>query len=130
MEVGEIGDGAGLGDELLVEDAAESDHGEARVLDLAKLHRREVVLAEPQRVEAEVAGGRALLHSVAAEGEAHGAARGLAVEEDVDVAEKQEDLQPALRRDLRPRRRGSSDQKPWQRNRQGRDLTALKLAAG
>ena len=43
VEVLEVRDGAGLGDELLVEDAAEGDHGEAGVLDLPELHRGEVV---------------------------------------------------------------------------------------
>ena len=101
VEVGEVGEGAGLGDELLVEDAAEGDHGEAGVLHLPELHRGEVVAAEAEGVEAEVAGRRALLGGLGVELEADEAARGAAVEEDVDVADEEEDLQPALRRDLR-----------------------------
>ena len=102
MEVGEVGDGAGLGDELLVEDAAEGDHGEAAVLDLLELKHLELVRvgAEAERVEAEVARGRAVGHGLAGQVEADDAAGGLAVEEDVDVAEEQEDLEPALRGDL------------------------------
>ena len=103
VEVGQVGEGARLGDELLVEDATEGDHGEARVLDLAQLHRLEVVLAEAERVEAEVAHHRPLLRRrrVRVEHKADGAARRPAVEEDVDVADEEEELQPALRRDLR-----------------------------
>jgi hypothetical protein len=39
---GEEGEGAGLGQQLLVEDAAEGEHGEAGVLDLLELpqHRQ------------------------------------------------------------------------------------------
>ena len=106
MEVLEVGDGARLGDELLVEDATKGDHGEAGVLDLLELQVGEGLrlLAEAERVEAEVAGDRALIDRVAVELEADDAAGGLGVEEDVDVAEEEEDLEPAGGGDLSLRR--------------------------
>ena len=142
VEVGEVGDGAGLGDELLVEDAAEGDHGEAGVLDLAELHRHGILAlaAEAEGIEAEVARRRALLR-VLIELEADDAAGGAAMEKHVDVADEEEDLEPALRRDLRVRRgKVSAEQyagqvliiwravKRMANQREG--LTALKLAAG
>ena len=40
LGAGEVGEGAGLGQQLLVEDAAEGEHGEAAVLDLLELQAR------------------------------------------------------------------------------------------
>jgi hypothetical protein len=45
LEVAEEGNGGDLGEELLVQDAAEGEHGKATVLDLLELHGLQVLLA-------------------------------------------------------------------------------------
>jgi len=66
LEVGELLEGALLGEELLVEDATEGDHGEAAVLDLYKAAAGEGdgVLSKAKGIKAQITGLTALREHV------------------------------------------------------------------
>mmetsp|Transcript_30666 Transcript_30666/g.64173 ORF Transcript_30666/g.64173 Transcript_30666/m.64173 type:complete len:245 (-) Transcript_30666:130-864(-) len=94
LEVGELLKNRGLGDDSLVDEAANGDHGKAGVLELGELISPEgrLVSREVERVEAEVTRGTAI-------GE-HGARGDLAgVAENLNGAEGEEDLPQATGRD-------------------------------
>ena len=89
-EVGKLLEGGLLGEDLLVDETAEADHGKAGVLELSELEtaHSEVILAEVKGVEADVAGGAALSEHVTGGDLA-------AVGEHLDAAEGEEDLPQA-----------------------------------
>ena len=55
-DAAEEGHGALAGEEVVVDHAADADHGKPAVLDLLELHSHEVLLAQTQGIEHEVAG--------------------------------------------------------------------------
>ena len=89
-EVGELLEGGLLGEDLLVDETTEADHGKAGVLELGELEAAHsgVVTAEVKGVKADVAGGAALSEHVT---------RGdlAVVGENLDAAEGEEDLPQA-----------------------------------
>ncbi len=90
VEVLELLESGLLGEDLLVDKAAEANHGEAGVLELSELETADsrVVTTEVEGVKAEVARGAALSEHVAGRDLA-------AVREHLDAAEGEEDLPEA-----------------------------------
>lgn len=67
---GDEGKGALAGEEVVVDDATEGDHGKTAVLDLLEAHGGHVLLAETEGVEHEVSGlAAAALHGFVDSGE-------------------------------------------------------------